>query len=184
MRNAAAAPGGYRGHRVKSSRRGKSGMVAAIAGAATVLVIALFCMYAEAFSWATSRGTLLDLSLTPVAYPTPMVSWTFVLAEGLACASCAIWLVGDTVAACRRARLKSAIATGAIILLLAILSQITTPAGWPLDALPLWQRGGHFIATSSAFVMFTAFLFMWSLSKTPSRSPSTESAEEHLLVRE
>lgn len=68
-------------------------MAAAIAGAATALAIALFCMYAEAFSWAISRGALLDFSLAPVAYPTPMVSWTFVLAEGLACAACATWLV-------------------------------------------------------------------------------------------
>lgn len=149
-----------------TSPRGKSHTVAALSGAAAVVILALFCMYAEAFSWATSRGTLLDFSLMPVAYPTPMVSWTFVLAEGLVCAALAAWLVRDTVAAYRSVRLQSAIATGTVILVAAILSQITSPVGWPLDALPLWQRGGHFIATSSAFVMFTAFLFVWSLSKT------------------
>ncbi|SEC11307.1 hypothetical protein [Microbacterium hydrocarbonoxydans] len=95
---------------------------------------------------------------------------------GLVCAALAVWLVRDTVAAYRRARLTSAIVTGAVILALAILSQITSPAGWPLDALPVWQRGGHFIATSSAFVMFTAFLFVWSLSKTTVVSTSTTRA--------
>lgn len=158
------------------SPRGKSHTVAALSGAAAVVIVALFCMYAEAFSWATSRGTLLDFTLMPVAYPTPMVSWTFVLAEGLVCAALAVWLVRDTVAAYRRARLTSAIVTGAVILALAILSQITSPAGWPLDALPVWQRGGHFIATSSAFVMFTAFLFVWSLSKTTVVSTSATRA--------
>lgn len=159
-----------------TSSKGRSHTVAALSGAATMVLVALFCMYAEAFSWATSRGTLLDVSLMPVAYPTPMVSWTFVLAEGLACAALAVWLVRDAVAAYRSARLKSAIATGTVILVAAILSQIMSPAGWPLDALPLWQRGGHFIATSSAFVMFTAFLFVWSLSKTTVISTSATRA--------
>lgn len=150
---------------MRASPRGKSHTIAAITGIAIAVIVALVCMYAEAFSWATSRGTLLDFTLTPVAYPAPMLSWSFVLAEGLACAACALWLVHGTVAAYRRARLKSAAVTSAIILFIAIISQFTSPGGWPLDALPLWQRSGHFIATSSAFVMFTAFLAVWILSK-------------------
>lgn len=158
---------------MSTSARGKSHTVATLSGVATVSAVAVFCTYAEAFSWATSRGTLLDFSLTPIAYPTPIVSWTFILAEGLVCAALAVWPVRDTVAAYRRVRLKSVIATGTIVLIVAILSQITSPAGWPLDAPPLWQRGGHFIATSDAFAMFTAFLLVWSFSKTVLVSAST-----------
>lgn len=163
---------------MRLSPRGKSRTVAAISGVAAVLAIALICMYAEAFSWATSRGTLLDFSLKPVAYPTPMVSWTFVLAEGLACATFAVWLVRETVASYRRTRLKSAIVTSIVILVVAIVSQITTPPGWSLLMLPLWQRGGHFIATSSAFVMLTAFLFIWNLSKSPQRAATDTAANQ------
>lgn len=147
--------------------RGKSSAVAAISGVAAVLAAALFCMYAEAFSWAMSRGILLDFSLKPVAYPTPLASWTFVLAEGLACAAFAVWLVRETVSDYRRARLKSAMVTSIVILVVAITAQVVTPSGWSLQVLPLWQRGGHFIATSSAFVMLTAFLFIWNLSEGP-----------------
>lgn len=130
---------------MSTSTGGKSHTVATLSAIAAVSAVAIFCMYAEAFSWATSRGTLLDFSLTPIAHPTPIVSWTFILAEGLVCAALAVWLARDTVAAYRKVRLRSAIATGTIILIGAMLSQITSPAGWPLDALPLWQRGGHFI---------------------------------------
>ncbi len=144
-------------------RRGKSHTLAAISGAGLVMLTATFCMYAEAFSWAASRGTLVDFSLTPVAYPTPMVSWTFVLAEGMACAALAVWIVRGTVARYKEVRLTSAAVTGATILIIAIISQVLASAGWPLEGLPLWQRAGHFVATSSAFVMFTAFLMMWRL---------------------
>lgn len=154
----------------------ESGTVATISGVATVLAAALFCMYAEAFTWGMSRGTLLDFSLTPVAYPTPLASWTFVLAEGLACAAFAVWLVRETASDYRGARLKSATVTSIAIIVVAIISQMTIPSEWSLQAVPLWQRGGHFIATSSAFVMLTAFLFVWNLSKRPQQVASEPAA--------
>ncbi|MEU4014769.1 hypothetical protein AB0E56_05820 [Microbacterium sp. NPDC028030] len=158
---------------MRNRARGTSHSIAAIAGAASASAIALFCMYAEAFSWGVNRGTLLDATLTPIGYVTPTFSWTFILAEGLLCAAIAVFLVRDTVAAYRRTRLVSAAVAAAIILLIAIVSQITSPGGWALSALPLWQRGGHFLATSSAYVLFTALLALCACTKFTVLSPKT-----------
>lgn len=138
---------------------GKSRIQSTLVGVLLMAAIAGVSLYAEAFSWAANNGVLLNLALAPLAYPAPAPAWTFSVASGLLVAVCASWLLRGR-AAHQYARRRAAGVTGAVLLVIALAVQITSPPGWSLDVLNAGQRGAFFLTSSTAFIALAAILLL------------------------
>lgn len=150
--------------------RSRTRVSGVIIGFVVAILLTVMCVYGEAFSWAASRGVLLDIKLQTVAFPAPAPSWTFTLATGLLCATCAIWLLQRRVTSFQMARAWSALIVSAGLMLAAVVVRATSPRGWSIDILTGWQKSAHFLTDSSAYIVFVGILtfsVLYKLVLTP-----------------
>ncbi|MCS3442173.1 hypothetical protein [Microbacterium phyllosphaerae] len=114
-------------------------------------------MYSEALAWASQRGTLIDMTLSPLADPMPAPAWVFPSVFGVLTAVCLVWLLSGPASAGHRTMLRAA-AVVSIMIMIAAMVVWTATAGVAIHELAGWQRAGHFITRSSSFAVFACLM--------------------------